>query len=52
VVIEDSLPGVQAGCAAGMRVFGYAAHDAGEALAAAGARVFHAMSELEAILRQ
>lgn len=52
VVIEDSLPGVQAGCAAGMQVFGYAADGDGQALATAGARVIHAMAELGAILRQ
>lgn len=45
VVIEDSVPGVQAACAAGMTVFGYAQH--GDALTAAGAKiVFNDMQEL------
>jgi HAD superfamily hydrolase (TIGR01509 family) len=51
-VVEDSPKGVAGGVAAGMAVFGYAAADyidAGE-LAAAGATVFGAMSELSALL--
>ncbi len=50
VVVEDSPLGVQAGVAAGMPVFGYAPHDGGEALAAAGAQVFHDMAELPALI--
>jgi HAD superfamily hydrolase (TIGR01509 family) len=48
VVIEDSLPGVQAGVAAGMKVYGYAGDpetDAGT-LAEAGAHVFDDMRKL------
>ena len=50
VVVEDSRLGVQAGVAAGMPVFGYAPHDAGQALAAAGAQVFHDMTQLPALI--
>lgn len=47
-VIEDSVPGVVAGIAAGMRVLGYAAGDIdhAQALAAAGAEPFHDMLKL------
>lgn len=50
-VVEDSAPGVTAGVAAGMRVFGYA-HDSGEQpLVAAGARAtFLRMPELPGLL--
>ena len=51
-VIEDSPVGVQAGIAAGMTVFGYAALSDHRALAAAGARVFTDMQELPALLEQ
>jgi phosphoglycolate phosphatase len=50
-VVEDSLPGVRAGVAAGMTVFGYAGHDDGTRLAAAGATVFHDMRLLPELLR-
>lgn len=51
VVIEDSVPGVQAGFAAGMTVFGYAQHSDGTALTAAGAKiVFNDMRELSQLL--
>jgi HAD superfamily hydrolase (TIGR01509 family) len=50
-VVEDSPSGVRAAVAAGMRVFGYAADEDAAALAAAGATVFQAMSELPALLR-
>lgn len=50
VVIEDSPVGVQAGVAAGMTVFGYAALTKREVLAGAGARVFTDMGELPALL--
>ena len=50
-VVEDSAPGVTAGVAAGMRVFGYA-HDSGEApLVAAGATAtFLRMTDLPGLL--
>lgn len=51
VVVEDSLPGVQAGVAAGMRVLGYApAPAAAELLRAAGAEPFADMRTLPALL--
>jgi HAD superfamily hydrolase (TIGR01509 family) len=46
VVIEDSVSGVIAAAAAGMRCFGYAPDDDGATLAAHGARVFHRMADL------
>jgi HAD superfamily hydrolase (TIGR01509 family) len=49
-VIEDSPVGVQAGVAAGMTVFGYAALTDPGALAAAGAQVFSDMQELPTLL--
>jgi HAD superfamily hydrolase (TIGR01509 family) len=52
VVIEDSVPGVEAGIAAGMRVLGYAGDtftDA-DALEAAGATVFHDMVNVTALI--
>ncbi|HWC27922.1 MAG TPA: HAD family hydrolase [Solirubrobacteraceae bacterium] len=49
-VVEDSVPGVQAARAAGMRALAFARHtDAGE-LAAAGGEPFHDMSELPGLL--
>lgn len=52
VVIEDSRPGVEAGVAAGMRVFGYAGDPLtdGVALEAAGAIVFEDMRQLPKML--
>lgn len=52
VVIEDTVPGVQAGMAAGMRVIGYAGdpHTDGNALADAGAVVVRDMAEVPALL--
>lgn len=52
VVVEDSLPGVQAGVAAGMNVFGYAGDPMTdrEALAAAGAQVFDDMRDLPGLI--
>lgn len=52
VVVEDSLAGVAAARAAGMRVLGYAGQDAGwaGALSQAGAEVFTAMARLPALL--
>lgn len=51
VVIEDSVLGVQAGAAAGMRVFGYAPAGEGASLGAAGAHPFSRMAELPSLLR-
>ena len=50
-VIEDSVNGVLAGCAAGMTVFGFAGLTEADKLIAAGAsRTFSAMPELAALL--
>ncbi|MEZ5658368.1 MAG: HAD family hydrolase [Burkholderiaceae bacterium] len=50
-VIEDSPPGVAAGVAAGMQVFGYAERTPAERLRAAGAhQVFDRMLELPGLL--
>lgn len=50
-VIEDSVNGVLAGCAAGMTVFGFAGLTPATKLRAAGAtRVFEEMRELPALL--
>jgi len=50
LVIEDSLHGVHAGIAAGMRVFGYAGEGNPAELADAGAEVVTQMSEIQSIL--
>lgn len=51
VVIEDSVPGVQAAYKAGMTVFGYAHDHDGAALTAAGAKmVFNDMQQLPQLL--
>jgi len=52
IVIEDSLPGVQAGVAAGMQVLGYAGDPLTDkaALEDAGATVFGEMGRLPALL--
>jgi len=49
-VVEDSCVGVQAGVAAGMTVFAYAALASPAALTAAGAHVFRDMRALPALL--
>jgi phosphoglycolate phosphatase len=49
-VIEDSVPGVQAGVAAGMTVFGYSRITPVAALEQAGATGFLAMQDLPALL--
>lgn len=49
-VIEDSAPGVRAGVAAGMTVFGYAAMDNAEELASFGAVTFDRMDALPDLL--
>ncbi len=51
VVIEDSVPGVMGGRAAGMRVLGYAnPNNDADALRAAGAELFEDMRELPRLL--
>jgi HAD superfamily hydrolase (TIGR01509 family) len=50
VVIEDSLPGVQAAVAAGMPVWGYAARTPAAMLASAGAKTFDDMARLPELL--
>ncbi|MES2207149.1 MAG: HAD family phosphatase [Pseudomonadota bacterium] len=50
IVVEDSPLGVQAACAAGMKVYGYAADQDAQKLREAGAHVFHSMHELLALL--
>jgi HAD superfamily hydrolase (TIGR01509 family) len=51
VVLEDSVPGVQAGVAAGMRVLGYGSGLADpDALRDAGAEVFTRMSDVPALI--
>lgn len=50
VVIEDSVAGLKAAVAAGMRGYGFASDDDGAALAAHGATVFHRMSDLPGLL--
>jgi HAD superfamily hydrolase (TIGR01509 family) len=49
-VIEDSVPGVQAGIAAGMAVFGYTPSGRSAALSQLGAHVFTCMADLPALL--
>ena len=50
VVVEDSVPGVQAGVAAGMRVLAFASAGGAGALRTAGGSVFTHMAELPALL--
>lgn len=51
VVVEDSVTGVQAACAAGMKVFGYVQRSDRDALVAAGAHlVFDQMPQLLELL--
>lgn len=49
VVVDDAVPGCRGARAAGIRAFGFAAHDDGAALAAEGATVFHRMADLPAL---
>lgn len=49
-VIEDSLPGVRAGVAAGMSVFAYAEPELTSLFEAEGAQVFHSMRDLLELL--
>lgn len=50
VVVEDSIPGVRAGIAAGCRVLGFARETPAAVLSAMGAEPFGAMTELPALL--
>jgi beta-phosphoglucomutase-like phosphatase (HAD superfamily) len=50
VVIEDSVPGVTAAAAAGMRVLGYAGDESPARLVAAGAEVVHDLRDVAALL--
>jgi beta-phosphoglucomutase-like phosphatase (HAD superfamily) len=50
VVVEDSLVGVQAGRAAGMRVLAYARGEEAALLEAQGARVFDNMANLPELI--
>ncbi len=52
VVIEDSVPGVQAAAAAGMTVLGYAARTDGTVLAESGAVVFESMAQVPELIRE
>jgi HAD superfamily hydrolase (TIGR01509 family) len=54
IVVEDSVPGVQAAKLAGMRVLGYAGapHTDRDAMAAAGAFLFADMTKLPALVLQ
>jgi len=49
-VVEDTVPGVQAGKAAGMRVLAYARLVEPDLLAAAGGEVFSNMEQLPSLL--
>ena len=49
-VVEDSLPGIQAACAAGMRALAFARHTGADVLAAAGGETFEDMAELPELL--
>ena len=51
-VVEDSLPGVEAAVAAGMRALAFARHGGAAELAAAGGEPFDDMSELPALLEE
>jgi HAD superfamily hydrolase (TIGR01509 family) len=49
-VVEDSVPGIQAAVAAGMRALAFVRHTEPEQLAAVGGEIFDDMAELPAIL--
>ncbi|MGI9265815.1 MAG: HAD family hydrolase [Gammaproteobacteria bacterium] len=51
VVVEDSVPGVEAARSAGMNVLGYAARTSAGKLTTAGAVVFSQMQQLPALLK-
>jgi beta-phosphoglucomutase-like phosphatase (HAD superfamily) len=50
-VVEDSIPGVQAGLAASMPVFGYALPSESSQLKEVGAYVFNDMQDLPQLLQ-
>jgi HAD superfamily hydrolase (TIGR01509 family) len=50
IVVEDSVLGVEGGCAAKMRVLGFARDTCPAALAGAGARVFDDMAQLPGLI--
>ncbi len=50
-VVEDSVPGVQAARAAGMRALAFARHTEAPELEAAGGEAFHDMADLPGLLR-
>ncbi|MHC5729135.1 MAG: HAD-IA family hydrolase, partial [Nostoc sp.] len=49
-VVEDSVLGVRAGVAAGMRVLGYTEQSEATLFEASGARVFYSMYQLPSLL--
>ncbi len=49
-VVEDSVPGVEAACAAGMRALAFARHTDADVLAAAGGEPFSDMAQLPGLL--
>lgn len=49
-VVEDSILGVRAGIAAGMKVLGYTSQSEATSLEASGARVFYSMHQLPDLL--
>jgi HAD superfamily hydrolase (TIGR01509 family) len=49
-VVEDSVPGIEAARAAGMRALAFARHTDADVLAAAGGEPFHDMAELPRLL--
>ena len=49
-VVEDSVPGIEAARAAGMRALAFARHTDADVLAAAGGEPFHDMAELPGLL--
>jgi beta-phosphoglucomutase-like phosphatase (HAD superfamily) len=49
-VVEDSLPGIEAAVAAGMRALAFARHSDPAELAAAGGEPFDDMAELPGLL--
>lgn len=51
IVIEDSLPGVSAAKAAGMRVLAYCPHGGGDKMQALGAIPFRSMTDLHGLLQ-
>lgn len=50
VVIEDSVAGVRAAVAAGMKVYGYAGETEAAKLEAVGAKIIHSMKDLPKVI--